>query len=418
MVEPVTKIITIIDDIEIVSALVDEGCESYAVADEGFVRRNRTKTFKIKPQKIVGASEEMETMSVTEVAEFTLTVTGWRGGRQRSWRQKTYAYVLRGLHYDLILGKPWLLHNEAYSTPHKKTVYFGKQRLSIPHADTHRWREKESRDIEAATLIAATDLESMMGHIQKEKGEEAAERTILSVRMEDVEKELRKKRIWSDKEIISRLPKEFADLVKLFQEGEGEKLPPHRPGIDHKINLRKDKNGDPLPLPWCPLYNMSTEELLVLKKKIRELLALGYIRPSASEAGAPVLFAEAGRRAKVLLRLSSIKCSNDPRPDATPTHQRNTPTSCGRQVVHKAGCTSGVPQDQDGGRRGEQDGIPDKVRALRMAGTTIRPYWRPRDISTVHQQCPTRVAGRLLQRVLRRRPGLLQRITRRPHGES
>ncbi|XP_044721264.1 reverse transcriptase (RNA-dependent DNA polymerase) domain-containing protein [Hirsutella rhossiliensis] len=39
------------------------------------------------------------------------------------------------------------------------------------------------------------------------------------------------------------------------------KLPPHRPGVDHEVNLQPDKNGNEPPLPWGPLYNMSREEL-------------------------------------------------------------------------------------------------------------------------------------------------------------
>jgi hypothetical protein len=37
---------------------------------------------------------------------------------------------------------------------------------------------------------------------------------------------------------------------------------------------------------------MSKEELLVLRKTLNKLLAKGFIRPSTSEAGAPVLFVQ------------------------------------------------------------------------------------------------------------------------------
>ncbi|KAM4065517.1 integrase core domain-containing protein [Hirsutella rhossiliensis] len=68
------------------------------------------------------------------------------------------------------------------------------------------------------------------------------------------------------------------------------KLPPHRPGVDHEVNLQPDKNGNEPPLPWGPLYNMSREELLVLRKTLKDLLDRGFIRASSSAAAAPVLF--------------------------------------------------------------------------------------------------------------------------------
>ncbi|KAM4061668.1 reverse transcriptase (RNA-dependent DNA polymerase) [Hirsutella rhossiliensis] len=76
----------------------------------------------------------------------------------------------------------------------------------------------------------------------------------------------------------------------LFSPEEAMKLPPHRPGVDHEVNLQPDKNGNEPPLPWGPLYNMSREELLVLRKTLKDLLDRGFIRASSSAAAAPVLF--------------------------------------------------------------------------------------------------------------------------------
>ncbi|KAF7174555.1 hypothetical protein CNMCM6106_009110 [Aspergillus hiratsukae] len=71
--------------------------------------------------------------------------------------------------------------------------------------------------------------------------------------------------------------------------GQGH-LPPHRPGIDHAIELEKDEQGREKAVPWGPLYNMTKEELLVLRKTLTDHLEKGWIRVSKSPAGAPVLF--------------------------------------------------------------------------------------------------------------------------------
>ena len=61
------------------------------------------------------------------------------------------------------------------------------------------------------------------------------------------------------------------------------------PGIDHEIELEK-VNGRDAEVLWGPLYNMSREELLVLRKELIRLLDKGFIRVSKSAAGVSVLF--------------------------------------------------------------------------------------------------------------------------------
>lgn len=75
------------------------------------------------------------------------------------------------------------------------------------------------------------------------------------------------------------------EFLNVFDRAEADKLPPHR-ACDHKIELLPGK----LP-PAGPLYNMSEDELLVLRKFLDENLSKGFIRASASPAASPVLFA-------------------------------------------------------------------------------------------------------------------------------
>jgi hypothetical protein len=61
-------------------------------------------------------------------------------------------------------------------------------------------------------------------------------------------------------------------------------LPPRR-DIDFSIELAPGV----VPMSRTP-YRMSTPELVELKLQLREMMAKGYIRPSVSPWGAPVLF--------------------------------------------------------------------------------------------------------------------------------
>ena len=54
---------------------------------------------------------------------------------------------------------------------------------------------------------------------------------------------------------------------------------------DHEIPIKEGKTP-----PFGPLYQMSENELRVLKEYINKNLATGFIKESTSRAGAPVLF--------------------------------------------------------------------------------------------------------------------------------
>lgn len=108
--------------------------------------------------------------------------------------------------------------------------------------------------------------------------------------MADVEKALKPKVAKTKVQLRAMISETFHYLLPLFEAREAKKLAPHRPGIDHKIELKETADEMPVALPWGPLYGMSHKELLVLRKTLTDLQNKGYIRPSTSSAGAPVLF--------------------------------------------------------------------------------------------------------------------------------
>ena len=65
-------------------------------------------------------------------------------------------------------------------------------------------------------------------------------------------------------------------------------MPPHKKGIDHKINFVEGKTNDDVSA--MPLYQMSKDQLLVLRKTLTELLDNAFIRVSNSPAAAHVIF--------------------------------------------------------------------------------------------------------------------------------
>lgn len=83
---------------------------------------------------------------------------------------------------------------------------------------------------------------------------------------------------------IEDIPIHYRDVSNVFSKSKADKLPPHRP-VDCKIVLEDDAT-----LHYGPIYPLSEQESQALKEYIDDMLKKGFIRPSESPAGYPVLF--------------------------------------------------------------------------------------------------------------------------------
>jgi hypothetical protein len=82
------------------------------------------------------------------------------------------------------------------------------------------------------------------------------------------------------------LPKYYYEFLLVFDQQEANKLPLYRE-YNYKIEFLPGKL-----LPAGPLYNISEDKLLVLRKFLEENLSKGFIRASLSLVASPVLFAK------------------------------------------------------------------------------------------------------------------------------
>ena len=83
---------------------------------------------------------------------------------------------------------------------------------------------------------------------------------------------------------VAGIPAVYSKYYSMFEENMAKHLPPHRV-MDLKIELKEGAQA-----PFGPLYNMSMDELKVLKGYISENLDRGLICVSSSSAASPVLF--------------------------------------------------------------------------------------------------------------------------------
>ena len=108
---------------------------------------------------------------------------------------------------------------------------------------------------------------------------------IFSVSLADIQKTLTRKEY---RDPAQYAPDWLMPVINAFNRQDAKTLPPHRKGIDHEINFVEEKTNDDVPA--MPLYQMSKDQLLVLRKTLTELLDNGFIRVSNLLAAAPVIF--------------------------------------------------------------------------------------------------------------------------------
>ena len=84
----------------------------------------------------------------------------------------------------------------------------------------------------------------------------------------------------------STIPAKYPEFADVFSAADAKALPPHCP-YNHTINLEEGAA-----LPYGPIYSMSETELKALCEYLDDMLGKGFIHPSNSPAGAPILFAK------------------------------------------------------------------------------------------------------------------------------
>ena len=83
---------------------------------------------------------------------------------------------------------------------------------------------------------------------------------------------------------INKLHARYSDFSDIFEKRNVYRLPAHRP---YNCPIKVQVGEHP---PFGPIYGLSEPELEALRTYLAENLAKGFIQPSKSPAGAPMLF--------------------------------------------------------------------------------------------------------------------------------
>ena len=203
-------------------------------------------------------------------------------------QEEVSLFVSPGLHYDVILGMPWLQKHGphidwtntsiTFKSDHCRSVCLqsnngypisldleAKMSAKKPHSPKAIPATPIPINAAAFSLLAAKP-----------------DHQVFSVSLRDIEQALKPKKCVDPPTV---LPPQYHEFLDIFSKDDTDKLPPLRPGVDHEIKMEPG-----IQAPSGPLYGMSREELEVLKKYLTENLNKGFIRASSSPAAAPVLF--------------------------------------------------------------------------------------------------------------------------------
>jgi predicted aspartyl protease len=268
-----------VDGFHQLCALIDPGCSAFATISEKKATKLRLNLYPLAPRMITGVIENMSGI-INKVASFHLDIGGIE-------TDNAWAYIVPDQKENLILGMPWLKSCHATLDPVQSKLTFKLHNIALRSDGVkNKQYTNYKKPLQISQVISSTFITIAR------KAKRNPKISVFAASLSDIEKALKPKVHLSLEEITAMLPNHYKKFASVFNPKEAATLPPHRPGIDYEMPLEKDENGKEKTVPWGPLYNMSHDELLVLRKELTNLLDKDFIRQSKSSAAAPVLFAK------------------------------------------------------------------------------------------------------------------------------
>jgi len=200
-------------------------------------------------------------------------------------------------HYPIVLGIPWLrLHDVAVRFA-SNTVTFGSQ-YCITHCHDTSVTVQGVTDEPPEPVYQVKDIfEPKIRPLRPFRGDivmlngasflrtvKKAKLTVFKASLYDINQAIQAKDL-KERPLEEIVPKQYHEFHPLFNKVLADRLPPHRPGIDHEVRLKDGETPT-----WGPLYSMSRAELVVLKEWLEENMSKGFIRQSSSPFATPALF--------------------------------------------------------------------------------------------------------------------------------
>lgn len=259
------------------TALVDSGANGIAFIDQSFAHTNRLTLEPLRKARRLEVVDGRQSVAgkITHLTRLPLEI--------RSHKEILPCFVTKLGQQPIVLGIPWLQRHDATISWKDNTISFAsdycRQYCNVRQQEMIQGMsstKNRTKTLDLCMIGAAPFV-----HLTDRARRNPKDYRIFAVSMKDIEKALAKKITMDPRE---KLPEDYHEFLDVFSKQEADKLPPHRP-YDHKIQLKEGSEPS-----FGPLYDMSREELQVLRKELEENLGKGFIRASTSPAASPVLF--------------------------------------------------------------------------------------------------------------------------------
>ena len=196
---------------------------------------------------------------------------------------------------DAIIGMPWLVDRNPVIDWKARTVVVNGVSLPTYSVPTPKTTSVRVSLIQRLNLISIKQVDRAMRHKEIDemyfihiKSVDKIESTNTTQQQQQannvvstVKSPGKRWNVDNGEALAARL---FDDYADVFPDDLPKALPPHR-HVDHRIELEAGAQPQ-----MRATYRMSPKELDELKKQLQELGEHGFIRPSKSPFGAPVLF--------------------------------------------------------------------------------------------------------------------------------
>ena len=235
--------------------LIDSGA-SIPFASEAWVKEHGFKTLQADPIR-VAVPDGMEYVC-NRVVQTTVHLGSYRG-------KVTFRVIPLDAGFDTVLGASWLAEHNPHIDWKEGTVEFRHRGVPV------RIRRQSAPTPGPVTLLTALQIVRAA-----KKGCEMFAAVVKPIETELTDSE------WEALEEPDKVKALLGRYADVFAVPQG--LPPSR-GVEHRIEL--EEGATP---PSRPTYRMSPTELDELRKQLKELTESGFIQPSKSPYGAPVLF--------------------------------------------------------------------------------------------------------------------------------
>ena len=208
----------------------------FAIISPIFAKKARLQCIRIAPRKIVGIEGSGQ---INYVARFKFDIDGYQ---DYGWGYVTNQHP----GFDIILGRPWMNKRKVTLAPHQPSLYVHStgQRIRLQARNG-----SPKQDGLKPQEISAAAYALLVKHAKKDSTIQ-----VFAASLADIQKALAPKAKVDHRTL---LPKAHGNHAWIFDPKTASKQAPHRPGVDHAIELEKNENGKEKSAPWGPLYNMS-----------------------------------------------------------------------------------------------------------------------------------------------------------------